>query len=183
MKKSIIAVTLLSLSFSSHAFWGLFGDDDNKESTTTTEAASKSTSNADTSAADLMSKGAATVSAVSAMTSSQSSLTDMLSSKLPIDASQAASGAGALLALAQNNLSPENNNELSSLVPGLSQLTGMQGMMGKITSLESVQGIFEKIGLSPDMISQFAPLLLNYIGSEGASAGLLASLSGLWSAK
>ncbi|MEK6212827.1 MAG: DUF2780 domain-containing protein, partial [Vibrio fluvialis] len=41
---------------------------------------------------------------------------------------------------------------------------------------------FEQLGLDSSMVSQFAPLLLQYLTGQGASEGLLSSLSSLWGA-
>ncbi|HCK0616758.1 hypothetical protein CGI93_01240 [Vibrio parahaemolyticus] len=109
-----------------------------------------------------------------------SPLTELLTSQLPVSTEQAAGGSSALIALAQSQLSQQNSTELQSLIPGLSNLKGAQSLLGNIESLSAVQSAFNSLGLDPSMISQFAPVILGYLNEQGASEGLLKSLSGLW---
>ncbi|ELB2119973.1 DUF2780 domain-containing protein [Vibrio parahaemolyticus] len=109
-----------------------------------------------------------------------SPLTELLTSQLPVSTEQAAGGSSALIALAQSQLSQQNSTELQSLIPGLSNLKGAQSLLGNIESLSAVQSAFNALGLDPSMISQFAPVILGYLNEQGASEGLLKSLSGLW---
>ncbi|AUI85179.1 hypothetical protein BS333_01560 [Vibrio azureus] len=114
------------------------------------------------------------------MTTGSSPLTNLLTSQLPVSTEQAAGGTGALLALAQSQLSDQNSKELSSLIPGMSKLEGAQKLLGNVENLGAVQGAFDKLGLNSSMIGQFAPLILGYLGKQGASEGLLSSLTKLW---
>lgn len=115
------------------------------------------------------------------LSAESSPLTELLTSQLPVSTEQAAGGSSALLALAQSQLSSENSSELESLVPGLSSLSGAQSLLGNIESLSAVQSAFDTLGLDASMISQFAPVILQYLNEQGASEGLLSSLTGLWS--
>ncbi|SNX49947.1 hypothetical protein VTH8203_03595 [Vibrio thalassae] len=92
---------------------------------------------------------------------------------------QATTGAGALLSFAQTQLSSRQKSELNSLIPGLSTLTG-SGLLSSVENMESVKNAFASVGLDPALISQFAPVILNYLGTQGASSGLMSSLSSLW---
>ncbi len=56
----------------------------------------------------------------------------------------------------------------------------MSNLLGGINSLSAVNDVFEKIGLDPSMVAQFAPIILGYLTDQGASSGLLNSLSSLW---
>jgi len=113
-------------------------------------------------------------------------LVDSLSTDLGVSQQQAAGGAGALLAMAQNNLSADQFSGILSKVPGLDSLLGGEGggmassMLGNISSLEGVTKAFGALGLSPDMISQFAPKILGFLGGEGVAGSVLNSLGGLW---
>ncbi|PFG45386.1 uncharacterized protein VcgC/VcgE DUF2780 [Vibrio sp. ES.051] len=109
-----------------------------------------------------------------------SPLTDMLTSQLPISAEQAIGGSSALLALTQNQLSQENSTELKTLLPGLANLQGAQSRLGNIDNIEAVNRAFDSLGLDPSMISQFGPIILNYLNTQGASEALLSALGGLW---
>lgn len=118
---------------------------------------------------------------------STTKLTSDISQQLNVKPSQAASGAGALLALAKNQLSSQNTQELNHLIPGISQLTnlnlsGGSKLSSSISSLGQVNQVFTKLGLDPAMISQFAPIVLKYLGERNASSGLINSLSELWKA-
>ncbi|EDP57073.1 DUF2780 domain-containing protein [Vibrio sp. AND4] len=155
MRKTLLTLTLLSMSIgTAHAFLDTVTDKDKQEGLM-----------------DMVSQS---------MGAESSPLSDLLTSKLPVSTEQAAGGTGALLALAQSQLSDQNSSELKSLIPGMSSLDGASSMLGNIESLSAVQGTFDKLGLDPAMISQFAPVILDYLGKQGASEGLLSSLSGLW---
>lgn len=121
---------------------------------------------------------------------SNSSLISQVTSQLPVSGQQATGGVGALLSLAQNQLSESNSEELTKLIPGMDQLTslnlsgssGSTDILSSIQNMESVNKVFEQLGLDSSMVSQFAPVLLQYLTGQGASDGLLSSLSSLWSA-
>ncbi|WP_237667827.1 DUF2780 domain-containing protein, partial [Vibrio sp. V42_P2S4T144] len=49
-----------------------------------------------------------------------------------------------------------------------------------IENISAVKSAFDTLGLDPSMISQFAPVILDYLNKQGASEGLLSSLGGLW---
>lgn len=115
------------------------------------------------------------------LSTESSPLTELLTSQLPVSTEQAAGGSSALLALAQSQLSGENSSELESLIPGLSSLSGAQSLLGNVESLSAVQSAFDTLGLDASMIIQFAPVILQYLSEQGASTGLLDSLTGLWS--
>ncbi|MZR62684.1 DUF2780 domain-containing protein [Alcanivorax sp. DP30] len=116
-------------------------------------------------------------------------LVDSLTTDLGVTQKQAAGGAGALLAMAKNNLSADQFGGILSKVPGLDSLLGGEGsglassMLGNISSLEGVGKVFSALGLSPDMISQFAPKILGFLGGEGVASSALSSLGGLWGVK
>jgi hypothetical protein len=111
---------------------------------------------------------------------SSSPLADLLSSELDVTTEQAASGGAAMLALAQNSLSSDSASELTSLIPGLESLGGASSLLGNIESMSAVNDVFSKLGLDPSMVSQFAPVIMGYLTDQGASSGLLGSLTSLW---
>lgn len=123
------------------------------------------------------------VSSTLSQTESNSALLTQITSQLPVSQTQAAGGVGSLLALAQNQLSDSNSSELETLLPGLNQLTSLSessSAIAKIANMEAVNNVFNKLGLDSSMVSQFAPLVLQYLTSQGASSDLLGSLSSLW---
>ncbi|WP_322804147.1 DUF2780 domain-containing protein [Vibrio alfacsensis] len=155
MRNTLISLTLLSISIgNAHAFL---------DKVTENESANG--------LMDMVSQG---------LNSESSPITELLTSQLPVSTEQAAGGSSALLALAQSQLSETNSSELNSLIPGLSSLGGAQDILGGIENLSAVQSTFDKLGLDPSMISQFAPVILSYLEGQGASDGLMSSLTGLW---
>ncbi|EKA7409789.1 TPA: DUF2780 domain-containing protein [Vibrio parahaemolyticus] len=155
MRKTLLTLALLSVNIgSAHAFLDTVVDKSSKNGLM-----------------DMVSQG---------LNAESSPLTELLTSQLPVSTKQAAGGSSALIALAQSQLSQQNSTELQSLIPGLSNLKGTQSLLGNIESLSAVQSAFNALGLDPSMISQFAPVILGYLNEQGASEGLLKSLSGLW---
>ncbi len=115
-------------------------------------------------------------------------LASQIDQQLTVTPTQAAGGAGALLALAQNQLSEKNNAELGKLIPGIDQFTslnvsGQSNLMSSINTLGDVNSAFTQLGLSSEMVSQYAPLLLQYLSQQKASVGLMNALSDLWGVK
>lgn len=147
---------LLSTSFSSYAFLNL--GKESPDSSALTSVISEKLSN----------------------TQSQSPLTDALTSNLSISGEQAATGSAALLSLAQNQLPANQSEELTGAILGLSSLSSLGGIAGQVDSMSAVSDIFTKIGLDPSMISQFTPIILEYLSGQGASSGLMTSLEELW---
>ncbi|OBT16733.1 hypothetical protein A9264_10700 [Vibrio sp. UCD-FRSSP16_10] len=163
--KGIAATTLIGalvLSAPSYAFFG-FGSSDDEDKSTDMSALTGQISQ-------------------QLNTAQSTPLTDMISSQLDVSPTQAAGGAGALLSLAQTQLSDENSSELSSLIPGLNNFTGSTGLTSMITNMDSVKSTFEGLGIDPALVTQFAPVILQYLTSEGASSNLLGSLGSLWGA-
>ncbi|HHY0479269.1 DUF2780 domain-containing protein [Vibrio parahaemolyticus] len=155
MRKTLLTLALLSVNIgNAHAFLDTVVDKSSKNGLM-----------------DMVSQG---------LNAESSPLTELLTSQLPVSTEQAAGGSSALIALAQSQLSQQNSTELQSLIPGLSNLKGAQSLLGNIESLSVVQSAFNALGLDPSMISQFAPVILGYLNEQGASEGLLKSLSGLW---
>ncbi|EIO5096710.1 TPA: DUF2780 domain-containing protein [Vibrio parahaemolyticus] len=155
MRKTLLTLALLSVNIgNAHAFLDTVVDKSSKNGLM-----------------DMVSQG---------LNAESSPLTELLTSQLPVSTEQAAGGSSTLIALAQSQLSQQNSTELQSLIPGLSNLKGAQSLLGNIESLSAVQSAFNALGLDPSMISQFAPVILGYLNEQGASEGLLKSLSGLW---
>lgn len=118
-------------------------------------------------------------SANSMMEAKDSPVLNNLVNDLSVSPEQATTGVGALLSLAQSSLGSEQQSELSSLIPGMDSLTS-SGLLSSIQNMDSVKSAFSSVGLDPSMISQFAPVVLDYLSSQGASSGLMDSLTSLW---
>ncbi|MDV7105653.1 DUF2780 domain-containing protein [Vibrio sp. TH_r3] len=162
IKLITLAATLL-LSMPSHALFGLGSDSDTK---------------VDTDAAKSFASGLLE----EATQQDESSIISALTSQLDVSTEQATGGAGALLALASNSLSSSESSELNNLIPGMSSLTSSAtSLLGMADSMSAVTDIFNKLGLDASMITEYAPVLLEYLTEQGASTELLGSLSSLWS--
>ncbi|MCC4797477.1 hypothetical protein BCT30_12930 [Enterovibrio norvegicus] len=109
-------------------------------------------------------------------------LTSQIAEGLKVNDEQAAGGAGALLAMAYQELGTDQASELTKMVPGLDSLTGaIPGDLGSmLNNMESVNKVFTALGLDPAMVQEYAPMILKFLGNEGASESLLSDLSSLW---
>ncbi|CUR47636.1 DUF2780 domain-containing protein [Alloalcanivorax xenomutans] len=115
-------------------------------------------------------------------------MVDTLSSDLGVSQAQAAGGSAALLALAQTKLDASQFSGVTDKVSGLDQMLGnsqessglLGSVLGNVKSLQGVQTAFSAMGLSPDMVSQFAPTMLKFLGGQGVADGVLGSLQQLW---
>ncbi len=115
-------------------------------------------------------------------------LVDLLTKGLKVTPEQATGGAGSLFQLAKTRLKPEEFGQVAAVVPGMNgflkavpkQSSGsMLGSLasnlpGSAASLASVAGAFNSLGLSPDMVSKFVPVLTQFVQSKGGTK--LASL-------
>ncbi|MDP5255603.1 MULTISPECIES: DUF2780 domain-containing protein [unclassified Vibrio] len=164
--KPTLLLSALVISLPSYALFG-FGDDSDSEKSSNSLSS--------------IASAASSLSASSVNTQSNSPVVEALTSQLDVSSAQATAGSGALFALASSQLSAENSSELSSLVPGLSSLqSSVPGLSSMATSMGSVTQIFESLGMDASMVSQYAPVLLQYLSNQGASSGLMSSLSSLW---
>ena len=129
---------------------------------------------------------------VSTASAAASELVGALTQQLGVTEQQATGGAGALFGLAKAKLSPDNFSQVASAVPGMEGLLqaaptggatgGMAGaassaassMMGKsgesLGGLASLAGPFAQLGMSPDMVGKFVPVVLNYVGGKGGAS-------------
>ncbi|KJF83645.1 hypothetical protein C0W92_20505 [Photobacterium angustum] len=110
-------------------------------------------------------------------------LTKALVSDLGVKPEQAAGGAGALLAMATSELTGPQGKELTQLIPGAEKLTdslplGLGQLLG---SKENIDKVFSLLGMKPEMVNQFVPVVTQFLGEQGASNELLGALSNIWS--
>ncbi len=133
-------------------------------------------------------------------------LLNTLGTQLNVTPQQAVGGTGALLGLAKNKLSGNDYTQLSQSVPGLDQLSGTSALgslgglgsmlgksgssnsainnaLGNVQSMGDVDKAFSALGMDSAMVSQFVPVILQYLGQQGASGSALSALSGAWGAK
>ncbi len=110
------------------------------------------------------------------------SLVEQLTSRVGVSGEQAAGGAGALFKLAKQRLSPADFVEVSDAVPDMGTLlqAAPQGggalgaassLLGGGNSLGDLAGLaasFETLGMSQDLISEFVPVVLEYVETNGS---------------
>ena len=115
-------------------------------------------------------------------------LVNSLTKDLSVTPKQAVGGAGALFSVAKSRLSPADFGKISAVVPGMSSflkaapsasggmaIPGLASLPGSVGGLASAATAFQKLGLSPDMVGKFVPILTSFLHAKGGSgvAGLL----------
>jgi len=129
-------------------------------------------------------------------------LAGALSSELGVNSVQAAGGAGALFQAAQANMTANDFQQLTQSVPeintligsapktqtdGLSQLaSGASALMGdkdnNLGKAATLVNSFQELGLSADMVSQYVPVVTNYVSQNATpylTKALISALTGL----
>jgi len=117
----------------------------------------------------------------------QGSLTDTLVKKLGITSEQAQGGAGALFQVAKGMLDAGQFADISKAVPGLDSLLSaapkqsgvLSGLAGSVSSalgdnspygnLAGLAATFKGLNLSPDMVAQFVPVVVDYVRTSGGA--------------
>lgn len=112
-------------------------------------------------------------------------LTQALTQKLGVTNFQAASGAGALVAMAHQQLDKTNYQELSKLVPGIDKYTQMvpDKFAKSFANIQSVEKVFSSIGIDPALAGQFIQTALDFLRQKGATPNLLEKLQTIWAPK
>jgi Protein of unknown function VcgC/VcgE (DUF2780) len=108
-------------------------------------------------------------------------LTTDLAKNLGITEAQATGGVGAMFQQAAGKLNAADFDTIRKNVPGVDQyLQASQEALGgaKLSDLGGLQGAFKKLGLKPEMVDQFKPYVLDYVGkySPGARTTLAKTL-------
>jgi len=124
---------------------------------------------------------------VSAQTSD---LVGLLTKQLGVSKKQASGGAGALFNMAKDNLGSTKFKSIEKSVPGISQMmkdgdvklggggmSSLSGMASTLSGISKVNAIFKKLGLKPEMVQKFMPIILDFVNKKGGSSvgSLLAS--------
>ena len=118
-------------------------------------------------------------------------LIGLLTQSLDVNQAQAQGGAGLIFQLAKQQLGEREFTKVANAVPGLGDLLaaapqegggvmgaiggladalgggGGGGSLGKLAGLASLAGGFQQLGLNPDMISQFVPIILSFVQNQG----------------
>ena len=102
------------------------------------------------------------------------SLTDQLAKQVGVTANQAEAGVGSILELSKNKLSPSQFDQLIKPFPSADKyLKEAQNALGPGTNITDMNGLskaFTKLGMSPDMVGKFKPVVLDYAGKVGGSS-------------
>ena len=134
---------------------------------------------------DALNTGAMALSPTTEVSGEAQQLIGQLTNDLGVTQTQAVGGTGALLQLAQNQLGQDAINNLSGEASGLSSLLGgggglAEGLLSNISSMDGVQSAFSALGMDAAMVQQFVPVILGFLGNQGAGSSLLGQLQGLW---
>ena len=97
-------------------------------------------------------------------------LTSTLVNRLGVSETQAAGGVGSILAFAQQHLAAGDFDLVAKAIPGSEKYLGMaKQLLGAtpVSDKAGLQGAFSKLGMSPDMLSKFTPIVTDYVGKTG----------------
>ena len=125
--------------------------------------------------------GAGCASSTPATGLASNPLISSLTSGLGVTSDQAVGGTGAMMGLAQNKLSPDQFSAVSNSIPGLGDITKAAGPLlggANLSSVADVQGAFSKLGMSPDTVAKFAPVITSAVEKTAGPqvAGLFGGL-------
>jgi hypothetical protein len=127
---------------------------------------------------------------VGSVNAQSSDLIGLLTSQLGVTQKQASGGAGALFNMAKENLGSTKFSSIKNAVPGISQMmkdgnvklggggmSSLSGMASTLSGISKVNAIFKKLGLKPEMVQKFMPIILEFVNKKGGSSvgSLLAS--------
>jgi len=106
-------------------------------------------------------------------------LTDVLMQRAGVTQAQAQSGIGVLLQLAQSKLKAGEFAQLEQAIPNVQSLLSnvspemlssvaelASGSGGTISNLITVVSLFKQLGMTPEQIQQFVPLVLDYVNTQ-----------------
>jgi hypothetical protein len=123
----------------------------------------------------------AACSSMESMMGGSDSLTSILTKQTGASEPQAAGGVGAMLALAQQKLAAGDFDQIAKAIPGSDKyLATAKQLLGgaNINDKAGLQSAFSKLGMSPDMVDKFKPIVTAYVGKMGGehAKSLLASV-------
>ena len=104
------------------------------------------------------------------MTGSAPDLTSLLTKQLGVTESQASGGVGSMLQLAQEKLTSGQFDSVAKGIPGSQKYLDSAKQLlggGKVGDAGGLKSAFSKLGMSPDMVDKFKPVVTNYAGEVG----------------
>jgi hypothetical protein len=99
-----------------------------------------------------------------------SDLTSLLTKQLGVTQAQADGGVGSMLQLAKEKLTTGEFDSIAKAIPGSQKYldSAKQALGGgKIGDASGLQSAFSKLGMSPDMVNKFKPIVVEYGGQVG----------------
>ncbi len=123
--------------------------------------------------------------AAQTLSTGQQGLTGLLMQRLGVTQTQAEGGAGALFQVAKQRMSQEAFGQLSTAVPGMDGLLaaapkatsssgglagGLSSVLGEDSTLGSAASLisaFQQLDLSKGMVTQFTPVVVDYVKQQG----------------
>ena len=98
---------------------------------------------------------------------------DFLQNELDMTEDQAEGSLGSLLSLASENLNSGQFDQLASLIPGANKYLDAAKSLGAVSeplkSLGDLNNALASLGVSPEMIQQFIPMISDYVGKIGGA--------------
>lgn len=102
--------------------------------------------------------------------SSAPDLAGLLTKQLGVSEQQASGGVGSMLQLAKEKLTAGEFDSVAKAIPGSQKyLDSAKQLLGgsKVGDASGLQTAFSKLGMSPDMVNKFKPIVINYAGQLG----------------
>ena len=105
------------------------------------------------------------------LTSLRDPLLKAATSQLGLTEDQAKGGVGSYLTLLQEKLSKGDFDKIASYIPGASSYIESAKTLGAVTgplgNVAGLNGALGKLGMSPDTIAKFTPMVTDYSGKLG----------------
>lgn len=104
------------------------------------------------------------------MTKSSPDLTSLLTKQLGVTETQANGGVGSILQLAQEKLVSGQFDQIAKVIPDSQKyLDSAKHLLsgGKVGSTAGLESAFSKLGMKPEMVKKFEPVVTNYVGEVG----------------
>ncbi len=99
------------------------------------------------------------------------SLTGALQDQLGISKDQAEGGIGSMLSLASEKLNAGEFDKFAGMIPGADKYLQSAKDLGAVTdplkNMEGLTSALSSLGISPDTVSKFAPMVTEYLGKLG----------------
>ena len=105
--------------------------------------------------------------------SSTSDIVGALTGQLGVTPQQATGGVGSMLSYAKTQMSPADFGTVTSALPGADSYIKLAAAAlggGAIDTPAALGSAFSRLGMSPDMVNKFAPVVADYAGKYGSAA-------------